>query len=131
MSDRINLPQEIKALVELSNDFLAPQVEDWEAEMLERKGLKLITEFLFRNDYHVEIDWPFELPEKLEDYTNDQLRFLIDSVSLTNEDVLELNWQYVHAFWPEEYESKEHFKKLLAEMIEMKDMFYNLEEEDF
>ncbi|MDP2188525.1 MAG: hypothetical protein Q8J69_07570 [Sphingobacteriaceae bacterium] len=105
--------------------------EDWEAEIHEKQALELIAEYILQHQLHANLSWPFELPANLEDYTNDQVRYLIDSVSLTNEEVLELNWQYVHAFWPEEHESKEHFKKLLTEMIEMKDMFYNLEEEDF
>ena len=61
--------------------------------------------------------------------SSDQLRYLVDSVSLSHPLVFELNWTFEFNFWPEAFESEEAYREMIQEMIENKELFYDLEDE--
>jgi hypothetical protein len=122
--------------VELKNQLLlladahkAEEVDLQDAEIIERSALKLITEFIVSNDLLQGVNLGIEIPSDFTQLSTDKLSFIVDSISLTNDIVLDLNWTVKSAFWNDEFESKEDYLEMLKEMIQNKGSFYDLEDE--
>jgi hypothetical protein len=122
--------------VELKNQLLlladahkAEEVDLQDAEIIERSALKLITEFIVSNDLLQGVNLGIEIPSDFTQLSTDKLSFMVDSISLTNDIVLDLNWTVKLAFWNDEFESKEDYLEMLKEMIQNKGSFYDLEDE--
>jgi hypothetical protein len=122
--------------VELKNQLLlladahkAEEVDLQDAEIIERSALKLITEFIVSNDLLQGVNLGIEIPSDFTQLSTDKLSFMVDSISLTNDIVLDLNWTVKSAFWNDEFESKEDYLEMLKEMIQNKGSFYDLEDE--
>jgi hypothetical protein len=122
--------------VELKNQLLlladahkAEEVDLQDAEIIERSALKLITEFIVSNDLLQGVNLGIEIPSDFTQLSTDKLSYMVDSISLTNDIVLDLNWTVKSAFWNDEFESKEDYLEMLKEMIQNKGSFYDLEDE--
>lgn len=122
--------------VELKNQLLlladahkAEEVDLQDAEIIERSALKLITEFIVSNDLLQGVNLGIEIPSDFTQLSTDKLSYMVDSISLTNDIVLDLNWTVKLAFWNDEFESKEDYLEMLKEMIQNKGSFYDLEDE--
>jgi hypothetical protein len=118
-----------KQLLELAKEFKNDEVDLEDAEILERSALKMIAEFIFSNQLHQGVYTEDILPEQPSQWSSDRLSYFIDFISLKDDTILDLNWMYKSTFWSEEFESKEHYIVLLKEMIENKELFYDLEED--
>jgi hypothetical protein len=118
-----------KQLLELAKEFKNDEVDLEDAEILERSALKMIAEFIFSNQLHQGVYTEDILPEQPSQWSSDRLSYFIDFISLKDDTIFDLNWMYKSTFWSEEYESKEHYIVLLREMIENKEIFYDLEED--
>ena len=122
--------------VELKNQLLlladahkAEEVDLQDAEIIERSALKLITVFIVSNDLLQGVNLGIEIPSDFTQLSTDKLSYMVDSISLTNDIVLDLNWTVKSAFWNDEFESKEDYLEMLKEMIQNKGSFYDLEDE--
>jgi hypothetical protein len=118
-----------KQLLELAKEFKNDEVDLEDAEILERSALKKIAEFIFSNQLHQGVYTEDILPEQPSQWSSDRLSYFIDFISLKDDTILDLNWMYKSTFWSEEFESKEYYIVLLKEMIENKELFYDLEED--
>jgi hypothetical protein len=118
-----------KQLLELAKEFKNDEVDLEDAEILERSALKMIAEFIFSNQLHQGVYTEDILPEQPSQWSSDRLSYFIDFISLKDDKILDLNWMYKSTFWSEEFESKDHYIVLLKEMIQNKELFYDLEED--
>ena len=118
-----------KQLLELAKEFKNDEVDLEDAEILERSTLKMIVDFIISNQLHQGVYTEDILPEQPSQWSSDRLSYFIDFISLKDDTILDLNWMYKSTFWSEEFESKEHYIVLLKEMIENKELFYDLEED--
>ena len=54
-----------------------------------------------------------------EDYfTRDRFQLYLDLLTIEKEDVADLTWFYVHNFWPEAFEDKEHYLRTIKHDLE-------------
>ena len=118
-----------KQLLELAKEFKNDEVDLEDAEILERSALKMIVDFIISNQLHQGVYTEDILPEQPSQWSSDRLSYFIDFISLKDDTIFDLNWMYKSTFWSEEFESKEHYIVLLREMIENKEIFYDLEED--
>ena len=118
-----------KQLLELAKEFKNDEVDLEDAEILERSALKMIADFIISNQLHQGVYTEEILPEQPSQWSSDRLSYFIDFISLKDDTILDLNWMYKSTFWSEEFESKEHYIVLLKEMIQNKELFYDLEED--
>jgi len=109
-------------LVELAIAYKKDQIDLEDAEILERSALKMIATYII--DHNLSEAEPLNFSEA----TSDKLRYIIDSSSVTNDTILDLNWAFKSAFWPDEVDSKECYLELIKEMLENKATFYDLED---
>lgn len=116
-------------LQELSKEHKKEETELEDAEIIERDALKAIARFIREHQLDQEITKIEGLISDVGTMSSDQLRYLVDSVSLSHEIVFDLNWTFESSFWPDAFESKEAYRVIIREMIENKDEFYNLEDE--
>lgn len=89
-----------------------------EAELIEQEAFHLILQYCDEQGYSVD-GFPHEkrnLPEEEidEDYfCHDRFRLFLDILTLDNNDVAELMWAYVSAFWPNVAETKHEYIKMI------------------
>lgn len=119
----------IQTILELAQRHHADATDDSHAEVLEFEALNTIAKYIFEKQLIQVEDLPFEQPDEEYDdyYSYDQLRYIVDTTSLKQEDVLELNWQYTHAFWPEVLESKEDLEGQVKAFMKNIKVNYDLE----
>ena len=121
---------EIKSyLHELSQEFKKEETELQDAEILERNALKAIVRFIQEHRLDQGITIIEGSNRDVDRMSSDQLRYLVDSVSLSHSLVFELNWTFEFNFWPEAFDSEEAYREMIQEMIENKEVFYDLEDE--
>lgn len=116
-------------LLLLSTEFKNEAIDLQDSEIVERTALKTIADYIKRQELHNGIVLEVELPSNISKLSSDQLRYLIDTVSLQNADVFELNWTFNSNFWPDTFETKEDFKETIQNMLQDKDSFYDLEDD--
>lgn len=110
-------------ILELSISFKDANTDLEDAEIIEYSVLKMIAEYILSNNlnegnYSNSSEW-----------TSDKLRYLVDSTSVKNGTILDLNWAFKNSFWTDEFESKADYLEMLNEMLQNRDVFYNLEED--
>lgn len=116
-------------LLLLSTEFKNEAIDLQDSEIVERTALKTIADYIKRQELHNGIVLEVELPSNISKLSSDQLRYLIDTVSLQNADVFELNWTFNSNLWPDTFETKEDFKETIQNMLQDKDSFYDLEDD--
>jgi|688.fasta_scaffold147770_3 hypothetical protein len=116
-------------LLLLSTEFNNEAIDLQDSEIIERTALKTIGDHIISQELHNGIVLEIELPSNISKLSSDQLRYLIDTVSLHNSDVFELNWTFDSNFWPDTFETKEEFKESIQNMLQNKDTFYDLEDD--
>jgi len=114
-------------LLRLSTEFNNEAIDLQDSEIVERTALKTIADYITIQELHNGIVLEIELPSNISKLSSDQLRYLIDTISLQNADVFELNWTLNSNFWPDTFETKEDFKETIQNMLQDKDSFYDLE----
>lgn len=116
-------------LLLLSTEFKNEAIDLQDSEIVERTALKTIADYIKSQELHNGIVLEVELPSNISKLSSDQLRYLIDTVSLQNADVFELNWTFNSNLWPDTFETKEDFKETIQNMLQDKDSFYDLEDD--
>lgn len=129
MPEHNNMKTIIQTIQELAQRHHADDTDDSHAEMLEFQALNTIAKYILERQLIQVETLPFEqLAKEYDDYYSyDQLLYIVDAASLEHADVLELNWRYTHAFWPEELESKEDLERRIKEFMKNVEVNYDLE----
>ena len=110
-------------ILELSSSFKDENIESQDSEIIEYSVLKMITEHILGHSLDESLH-PFA-----NNWTSDKLRYLVDSASLEDDAILDLNWTFSKSFWVDEFESKENYREMLNDMIQNKELYYNLEDD--
>lgn len=113
----------VNIILELSSSFKDENIESQDSEIIEYSVLKMITEHILGHSLS-ESSHPFA-----SNWTSDKLRYLVDSTSLVDDAILDLNWTFSKSFWVDQFESKENYLEMIHEMIQNKELYYNLEDD--
>ena len=104
--------QEIKeVIIQLAERHKAVEgssENDWEFESIEQEAEELIAEYATQQGYSIN-GFPQEagdVDKNGEDYCHEHYQLYLDTLALEKEDVAELMWAYVSAFWPDKFSSK-------------------------
>jgi hypothetical protein len=95
-----------------------------DAEFLEISALELIIDYCEDNKYLIN-GFPTEkrklAPEELDDddyFSMERFYLYLDILACQKQDVAELTWHFVSAFWPESYESMQDYLDQAKERID-------------
>ena len=114
------------ALVEVSLDDIK------DAELLENSAQDLIIGYCEKMGYHINgfpTDKRIMYAEGVldEDYfCRERFQLYLDLLSLEKQDVAELTWLFVSAFWPAQFSDKQEYLMTIKEQIEC-GVFYDVE----
>lgn len=90
------------------------------SEFCEQQGL-MVEGFPHEKRKLAEVDEEFD-----EDYfCQERFMLYVDTLSLQNEAVANLNWHYVNSFWPDEFKDKPDFLESIKGRIES-EVFYDV-----
>ena len=110
-------------ILELSISFKDVNTDLEDAEIIEYSVLKMIAEYILSNNLN-ECNH-----SNSSEWTSNKLRYFVDSTSVKNDTIIDLNWTFKNSFWTDEFESKADYLEMLNEMLQNRDVFYNLEED--
>lgn len=104
-----------------------------ETSWLEKEALMFIAEFCEKSGMNVN-GFPHDkrVLAKTDDYYDDdyfcleRFQLYVDTISLENSMVADLNWHYVNSFWPGEFEDKSDFLVSIKGRIES-GVFYDVQ----
>ena len=125
------IKEQIKLLAEKHQSIDDINLDTFDdADLIELRAEKMIINYCEQQNYLIN-GFPTEkkeIEDELEEdyFCRERYQLYLDKLLVEKEDVAELMWCYTSSFWPDSFESKEHYIQCIKEQLESKS-FYDVD----